>query len=44
MFTCLQALDMIENIRAEFRDMLKTQVTWMDTDSKKKADEKVKHF
>ena len=32
---------MIENIRAEFRNMLKTQVDWMDTDSKQKADEKV---
>ena len=34
---------MIENVRAEFKNMLKNQVDWMDPDSKNKADEKVNH-
>lgn len=33
---------MIENIREEFRDILKTEVDWMDAASKTKADEKVR--
>ena len=37
---------MIELIRSEFRMMLKDEVTWMDKESKVKADEKVRkgHF
>ena len=41
-FCYTQAVEMIENIRAEFRQMLKDEVTWMDKESKAKADEKVK--
>ena len=38
-----QALEMIENIRSEFREILKSEVDWMDEASKTKADEKVRN-